>query len=307
MSAVAQIAVIGTGRMGAAMVGRLVTAGFDVTVFNRTRAKAETVARRFGASMRATARDAAASAQVVLVSLADDAAVRDAYGGPDGLVAGLQEGSVVADTSTVAPATVRSLEPAVTARGAALLDTPVSGSVASVEQGSLTVMVGGEPASLDRIRPVLEPLASRVVHLGRLGNGATMKLAVNSALHALNIALCEALVLAERAGIEPAAAYDVFASSAVGAPFVRYKRAAFLTPQDAPVAFSLDLAAKDLELAAALAGAVNAVLPQLVTNRQVVAQAVGAGLGEADLTAVAQFLRDASAQPATPGGVAPNG
>lgn len=285
------VAVVGTGRMGAAMVGRLVGAGFAVVVHNRTGARAEQVARAHGATVAATPREAAEQADVVVVSLADDAAVRAAYRGPDGLVAGLRPGAVVADTSTVDPATLQALEPDVRAAGAHLLDTPVSGSVATVEAGQLLVMAGGEPDAVQVARPALESFARRIVALGPLGAGATMKLVVNSMVHALNGALAEALVLAEKAGVERGAAYEVIASSAVAAPFVLYKREAYEHPDDTPVAFALDLVAKDLDLAADLAARVGARMPQLEVNRAVVAEAIGAGLGEADLAALAVLLR----------------
>lgn len=291
MSAGLRVAVIGTGRMGTAMVGRLAGAGHHLTVHNRTRAKAEAVAARHNAAVAPTPREAVREADVVLVSLADDAAVRAAYGGPDGLVAGLAAGQVVADTSTVDPETLRGLEAAVVAAGAALLDTPVSGSVSTAEAGALLVMAGGDAAALERARPALEAIASRIVHLGPLGAGATMKLVVNAMVHALNGALAEALVLAEKAGLDRACAYDVIAASAVGAPFVAYKRDAYLSPEGTPVAFALNLVAKDLALADALAARVAAPMPQLATNREVVQRAVAAGLGDADLSALATLLR----------------
>lgn len=286
-----RVAVVGTGRMGAAMVRQLRHADFQVTIYNRTRAKAQAVAEESGAAVAATAREAADGAHVVLVSLADDDAVRAAYGGPDGLVQGLAEGAVVADTSTVAPETPRTMDASVRAAGATLLDTPVSGSVSTVEQGALTVMAGGDAAALDLARPVLDAIATRVVHLGALGAGATMKLCLNSIVHALNVALSEALVVAERAGVGREAAYDVIASSAAGAPFVQYKRASFLDPEGTPVAFALDLVAKDLDLAAALATEVGSSIRQLRTNKSVVDDAILAGFGAADLSAVAEFLR----------------
>ena len=291
MSAGLRVAVIGTGRMGTAMVGRLAGAGHHLTVHNRTRAKAEAVAARHDAAVAPTPREAVREADVVLVSLADDAAVTAAYGGPNGLVAGLAAGQVVADTSTVDPETLRGLEAAVVAAGAALLDTPVSGSVSTVEAGALLVMAGGDASALERARPALEAIASRIVHLGPLGAGATMKLVVNAMVHALNGALAEALVLAEKAGLDRARAYDVIAASAVGAPFVAYKRDAYLSPEGTPVAFALNLVAKDLALADALAARVAAPMPQLATNREVVERAVAAGLGDADLSALATLLR----------------
>jgi 3-hydroxyisobutyrate dehydrogenase/2-hydroxy-3-oxopropionate reductase len=286
-----RVAVVGTGRMGSAMVGRLVGAGHDVSVFNRTTSRAAALAEEHGIAVAATAREAASSADVVVVSLADDAAVRAAYLGADGLVAGLRTGTVVADTSTVDPATIRALGDDVARVGATLIDTPVSGSVSSVQSGKLLVMAGGDEAALARAQPVLDAFASRVISLGPLGSGATMKLVVNSMVHGLNAALAEALVLAEKAGVVRSAAYEVIASSAVAAPFVLYKRAAYENPDVTPVAFALDLVAKDLDLAATLATRVGADVPQLVTNRAVVQRAIDAGLGQADLSALATLFR----------------
>src|SRR5688500_2230195 len=156
------VAVVGTGRMGSAMVARLRGSGRPVVVFNRTAARAADLAARTGARAVPTAREAAASAGVVLVSLADDAAVAAAYDGPDGVVAGLSPGTVVLDTSTVSPETVRALATMVSAAGATLLDAPVSGSVPVVERGALAVLVGGDSAALARARPVLGALGKAV-------------------------------------------------------------------------------------------------------------------------------------------------
>jgi 3-hydroxyisobutyrate dehydrogenase-like beta-hydroxyacid dehydrogenase len=293
MDGEARVAVVGAGRMGAAMAGTLRRAGVGVVVFNRTRSKAEAAAEASGAAMAASAREAAAGAQVVLSSLADDAAVAAAYGGPDGVVAGLRPGTVVCESSTIDPGTVRRLAPLVSERGAFLLDTPVSGSVSTVEAGQLTIMAGGDPAVLDRVRPVLDPLAKQVFHVGELGSGAVMKLTVNSVLHGLNLALAEGLVLAERAGVARETAYEVLANSAVAAPFLHYKREAFEHPGRPPVAFSLDLVEKDLDLALDLAAQAGAPMEQAATNRQVVRAAVAAGLGDRDLSELASYLRAA--------------
>jgi 3-hydroxyisobutyrate dehydrogenase-like beta-hydroxyacid dehydrogenase len=284
------VAVIGTGRMGAAMVHRLTGAGHRVVAYNRTRERAE----RLGVDVAGTPRAAAAGAEAIVVSLADDAAVTAVYRGAEGLVAGLSEGAVVLETSTVHPDTVRALGPFVAARGATLLDAPVSGSVPVVERGQLTVMVGGDEAALDRVRPLLHALAERVFHLGEQGFGASMKLVVNSVVHALNQALCEALVLAEKAGLPRHAAYEVLAASAVAAPFVQYKRAAFEHPETTPVAFMLDLVAKDLALIDDLAGCVGARMDQLAADRAVVEAALKAGYGTRDLSAIAEYLRGAA-------------
>ncbi|NUP37575.1 MAG: NAD(P)-dependent oxidoreductase [Streptomyces sp.] len=273
--------------MGAAMAVRLREAGFAVTAYNRTRTKAEGT----GAAVADSPGRAAAAADVVLVSLADDRALREAYGGENGIAAGLRAGAVVVETSTVAPETVTTLAPLVEKAGAALLDAPVSGSVVFVEQGRLTVMAGGDVSALEQARPVLDVLAAHVVHVGPTGTGAAMKLAVNSLLLGLNQALSEALVLAERAGVSRESAYEVFAAGAAGAPFVQYKKDAYLHPESATVAFTLELVAKDLDLALALAERVGVPMHQGVANRRSVAEAVEQGLGQRDLSALADFLR----------------
>jgi len=286
-----RVAILGVGRMGGAMAGTLRRARFDVAVWNRTRSTAEAVAKQVGAEVAASAQEAVATADVVISSLADDAAVKAVYTGVDGAAAGLRGGTVVLETSTIAPQTVREIRPAIEARGAALLDAPVSGSVSLVEKGGLTIMVGGDAAALERARPVLDALAAKLFHVGDLGAGATMKLAVNALVHAINVALSEALVLAERAGVERGRAYDVFAAGAGAAPFVLYKRAAFERPEETPVAFSLDLVAKDLDLILGLAGRVGARLDQAAVNRATARAAIAAGLGPRDMSAIATFLR----------------
>jgi 3-hydroxyisobutyrate dehydrogenase-like beta-hydroxyacid dehydrogenase len=277
--------------MGAAMAARLAGAGHEVVLYNRTRERAEQVAADIGARVAGTAAAAAGEAGVVLVSLADDEAVEAVYRKEAGIAAGVRDGVVVLEMSTVAPRTVRGLEPLVAGAGGTLLDAPVSGSVPVVQRGELTVLVGGDPDALERARPALSSFARRVFHLGPVGAGATMKLATNSIVHALNQAVAEALVLAEKAGVDRAAAYEVFASSAAGAPFVQYKREAFLHPESTPVAFALDLAAKDLELITALAAEVGARMDLTEAGRRLMDEATAAGLGRSDMSVLAEYLR----------------
>ncbi len=288
-----RVAVIGAGRMGGAMVGTLRSAGHDVTVYNRSRDKVDAVAAATGASVAATPAEAAASSRVVLSSLADDAAVIATHTGPDGTVSGLTSESVLVETSTIDPHTLSVLDPAVSATGATLLDGPVSGSVALVQQSKLTFMVGGDAAALEAVRPVLEALSAKIFHVGELGAGATIKLAVNAIVHSTNVALAEALVLAEEAGVNRATAYEVFAGSAAASPFLAYKQAAFVDPENAPVAFSLDLVKKDVDLILGLAESVGVPMTQFEGGRAVTEQAIEAGYGNKDMSAVATYLRSA--------------
>lgn len=285
------VGVLGIGRMGGSMARALAAAGFEVVCWNRTPAAAEDLAAELGGRAMGRPADVAAAADVCVSMLADGAAVEAVYRGPDGLLAGAHQGNVLVDSSTVPPSTIRGLEADARAAGAGLLDAPVSGSVALAQSGGLTIMVGGATADLERARPVLDALAKTVFHMGPLGSGAAMKLAVNAVIFGLNEALAEGLVLAEAAGIEREAAYDVLAASAVGAPYVGYKRAAFLEPETAPVAFALDLAAKDLRLIAELAREVGVPIPQAATNLEVITAASAGGHGERDFSTVAEHLR----------------
>jgi 3-hydroxyisobutyrate dehydrogenase-like beta-hydroxyacid dehydrogenase len=288
---VTAVGVLGIGRMGSSMARALAAAGFEVVCWNRTPAAADELAAALGGWAADRPADVAAAADVCVSMLADGSAVEAVFRGPDGLLAGARPGNVLVDSSTVPPAVIQGLEADARAAGAGLLDAPVSGSVALAESGGLTIMVGGEAADVDRARPVLDALAKTVFHMGPLGSGAAMKLAVNTVIFGLNEALAEGLVLAEAAGVARSIAYDVLAASAVGAPFVGYKRAAFLEPDTTPVAFALELAAKDLRLIAELAHEVGVAVPQAITNLESIVAASAGGRGDRDFSAVAEHLR----------------
>lgn len=287
------VAVVGLGRMGSAMARALAASGdgADLVLHNRTPERARALAGELGGRVAETPASAAAEADVAISMLADGTAVASVWDGPDGLLAGARAGAVLVDMSTVPPETLPPYAERARAAGADLLDAPVSGSVALAEAGTLTIMAGGDGAALDRARPVLDRLSQRVFHMGPLGSGHAMKLAVNGVIFALNNAVSEALVLAERAGIAREDAYEVIASGAAGAPFVGYKRDAFIGPDTAPVGFSLDLAGKDLELITAFADALGVPMPLAAVSRDLIGQAAGAVGGERDFSAVAVHLR----------------
>ncbi len=289
------VGIAGTGRMGSAMARAIHRAGLPLVLWNRDPAKAEELAAELGTTTAATPARLAAAADIVLTMLADDEAVAAVYDGQDGLLAGARRGTVLVDLSTVTPAVLGRFAADARAAGVGLLDSPVSGSTATATSGQLTLMVGGDADDLARARPALEPLATSIFHLGPLGTGAAMKLAVNTLIFGLNQAVAEGLVLAERAGIDRVAAYQVLAASAAGAPYLGYKKAAFLDPEATPVAFSLDLAAKDLRLIAALAASVGLSLPQADTNLEVIRRASSDGRGGNDFATVAGELRGLTA------------
>jgi 3-hydroxyisobutyrate dehydrogenase/2-hydroxy-3-oxopropionate reductase len=277
--------------MGSAMAHRFHAAGNELVLWNRDRAKAEAISSVIGGRVAATPAEAARHADLIVSSLADDAALKTVYLGPSGLVEGVSPGSIVIDVSTVDPETVRLVGKAIDDQGAGFLDCPVSGSVSTVEAGGLVIMAGGDPELIARVEPLLASIAKQVIPVGPRGAGSACKLAVNSLVHGLNVALSEALVLAEKAGVDRRKAYEVFASGAGGAPFVHYKREAYLEPDSAVVAFTLDLVAKDLELITELASRVGAAMNQAGASLEVVRSAIRNGMGGRDLSAIAVFLR----------------
>ena len=285
------VAFLGLGRMGAPMAANLVHAGHEVTVWNRSIDTATAFAGEHGVTVASTPAEAAETADVIVSMLASDEVVMSAHTGPQGSLASARPGTIVIDMSTVTTSTSQELASVVAGRGGRFLDAPVSGSVAAATEARLTIMVGGEDATVAEARPVLEAMGTPI-HLGVAGVGAAMKLAVNTVVHGLNGALSEALVLAERSGIDRATAYGVFERSAVAAPFVSYRREAFEKPGEVPVAFRLELAAKDLRYAIDLANEVGAGLPQAEQSLKVLEDAAAAGFAEDDESAVAQYLRE---------------
>src|SRR5262245_45328481 len=177
--------------MGAAMIGRLRSGGSDVIVYNRTRKRAEKVASQTGADVADTAREAASSAGTVIVSLADDRAVEEVYTAGDGIIAGLNPGTVVADTSTIDPQTAQRIAKLVEDARAGHLDAPVSGSVSVVERGELTIMAGGRDDDLDAARPILHVLATRILHMRDHRTGREVHQAGNGVVGALTLPLAD--------------------------------------------------------------------------------------------------------------------
>jgi 3-hydroxyisobutyrate dehydrogenase/2-hydroxy-3-oxopropionate reductase len=286
-----KVGFLGLGSMGSLMAANIARGGFRVSLYNRTRSKAESVASEVGAQVCDTPAQVARRCEVIFTMVSDSNALRDLYLGPDGISQGLWPSTTCVEMSTVGPAAIRQLCKDLMPTGARLLDIPVSGSLVLAREGKLTLMAGGSPADLEYIRPILSTMATRIFHVGPLGSGATMKLAVNAIVYGLNAAVSEALVLAESAGISRETAYEIFANSAIAAPFVQYRRDAFLHQQKVPVGFPLDLAAKDLELIQALAAEVHAPMPQVASNQQTLKAAVQEGRGRQDVTEIAEHLR----------------
>lgn len=279
----------GLGRMGRPMARRLASAGLEVIVYNRSPDVAEQFAAEgFGRAARPAE---LGDCEVVITMLAGPEAVVDVVGGDDGVVEGLRSGTPIVDMSTIGPTCVKALAATVARHGGVFVDAPVTGSVGAATDGRLGCFVGGDDHTVARIRPVLDVLASPVEHVGETGAGAAVKLAVNLVLAATNQAVAEALVLGEALGIEPARLYTALESSAVGSPYVSYKRDAFLGTHDGEVAFTVGGLRKDVELI--LAHGRDTGVPLMATAA--VAQSIGIaqalGHDHHDLAAVAAALR----------------
>ena len=284
------IGFIGLGHMGLPMAGRLAASGAPLTVWNRTASRAAALADR-GVPVAGSPRELAAASDVIITMLADGAAVRTVWCGPDGLLSGCRAGCVAVDMSTIGPNAAREIATEAGRRGADFLDAPVSGSTALAEQGTLTTIVGGPAAAFERVRPVLAALTARQLHLGPSGAGAAMKLAVNIMIAATNQAVAEALALAGQAGISADSAYDTLTASAVASPFLGYKREAYLAAGGAPVSFTTALMAKDLELALGIATGAGLPLPVTAAARRFLDQACADGFADADFACVAALVR----------------
>jgi 3-hydroxyisobutyrate dehydrogenase len=315
-----RVAVLGLGRMGAPMAARLVRAGHEVTVWNRSesghdRLAAELAgavsagpaggpsegagpgapggpANRSGTPVRADSPAAAVTgAEVVLTVLADAAVLDGVLFGVGGVTAGVRRDTVVCDLGTIGVEAAQRCAWRLAPLGVGFVDAPVSGSVASVRAGTVSVMAGGPQEHVGRIEPVVRAFAGAVRRVGGSGSGQAMKLAVNSVLHSFNAALSESLVLAERGGVPRATALDVLADSAVAAPFLLYKRAAFEDPGGAPVAFTVDLMRKDLELIRGFAAGRHSPVPVAEAVSAVCDSASAAGFGGDDMSAIAEHHR----------------
>jgi 3-hydroxyisobutyrate dehydrogenase len=244
-----QIGIAGLGKMGSAIAQRLIEVGHDLTVWNRSPEKARPLANA-GAKVATNPADVARNAQTVITILSDAAAIDAVYGGPAGLLAGDVTGKLFIEMSTVAPATETALAEKVRAKGAALVECPVGGTTGPARQGKLIGLMGGEPADIERARPILEQLCRRLEHCGPLGTGAVMKLTINMPLMIYWQALGEALALCRPLGLDAARLMELLADTSGGPNVLKVRGpevAAMLKGGDlGPVTFDIDSAVKDL-------------------------------------------------------------
>ncbi|HUL74491.1 MAG TPA: NAD(P)-dependent oxidoreductase [Vicinamibacterales bacterium] len=283
------IAFLGVGTMGGGMAARLVGAGFTVTVWNRHPFRAQTLAER-GARVAASPREAATGADLIISMVADDAASRAVWLGPDGAIAGAQRDAILVESSTLSPEWILELDKLARARGCAFLDAPVTGSRTHAAAGELLFLVGGSAATIERARPALEAMSRGIVHVGPTGSGARLKLINNFLCGVQAAALAEAVALIERLGLDYAKAFPVLADGAPGSPLVKAVGARMAAHEYA-VNFALALMHKDLTYAMAEGARVGVPLRTAETARALFAEAINARLGDADFSAVVEPLR----------------
>ena len=244
-----QIGIAGLGKMGSAIARRLIEVGHDLTVWNRSLEKARPLANA-GAKVAANPADVARNAQTIITILTDAAAIDAVYGAPAGLLAGDVTGKLFIEMSTVAPATETALAEKVRAKGAALVECPVGGTTGPAQQGKLIGLMGGEPADVERARPILEHLCRRLELCGPVGAGAVMKLTINMPLMIYWQALGEALALCRPLGLDPARLMELLADTSGGPNVLKVRGPAVATMLKGgdlgPVTFDIDSAVKDL-------------------------------------------------------------
>jgi len=290
-----KVGIAGTGRMGAAIAERLLARSHELTVWNRTAEKTRGLAAA-GASVAATPQELATKADVVITMLTDAAAIDATYRGARGLLAGDVRGRLFIDMSTVRPEVEKALAASVKAKGAALIECPVGGTVGPARDGKLFGFVGGEPADVSRARPLLDDMCRRVEHVGPIGTGASVKLAINLPLLVYYQALGEALSLCRSVGVDPARLIDIFADSSGGPNMLKVRGPAIAATlqgkETAPVTFDVDLIRKDLRTMLEEAAALGVELPLTANALARYDEAARDGIGASDATMLpAHWLR----------------
>src|SRR5215469_4006594 len=218
----ANLGYVGLGAMGSLMADRLMSKGHKVTGYNRTRSKAEWLVKK-GMALADSPKAVCESADVIFVMVTNSAALEAVANSPDGLLAGLSPGKVVVDMSTVGPAVSRALAAKVREKGAEMVDAPVSGSIVTLQQGKLSVMVGGNKATFERVKPILDDVGPKVTHVGDNGLALVMKIATNLSLAVQMLAFSEGVLLAEKSGISREIAVEVLVNSAIASPMIKYR------------------------------------------------------------------------------------
>jgi 3-hydroxyisobutyrate dehydrogenase-like beta-hydroxyacid dehydrogenase len=279
---------VGLGVMGGNMASRLLENGHTVTGYNRTRSKAQWLidrGMRFAESPKAVAE----ASDVIFTMVSNSSALADVTNGPDGILAGLAPGKFLVDMSTISPEASRALAAKVREKGADMVDAPVSGSVITLQQGKLAVMVGGRKETFERLKPLLLDIGPKVTHVGENGLALSMKIAVNLSLAVQMLAFSEGVLLAEKSGISREVAVDVLTNSAIASPMVQY-RGPFVIRQPEEAWFNVNMMQKDLQLAMELGRKLDVPVPTTAVTNEFLTAARGMGWEKLDFAVIFDVL-----------------
>jgi 3-hydroxyisobutyrate dehydrogenase-like beta-hydroxyacid dehydrogenase len=279
---------VGLGVMGGRVAKRLLDAGHRVTGYNRTKSKAAWLADA-GLVLADTPREVAEASRITFTMVSDTAALQAVTDGRDGVLAGLSPGKVYVDMSTVSPRASRELAARVTDTGAAMLDAPVSGSVTTLERGQLSIMVGGEAAVLEQVRPVLEAIGPKLIHVGGNGQATLMKAAINLNLAVQFTAFSEGLLIAEKGGIPRDIAVESMLASVIASPSLVY-RAPFVFELPEQAWFDVRMMQKDLQLALETGRGAGVPMPTTATVNELLSACRGLGMEKEDFAALYHAL-----------------
>jgi 3-hydroxyisobutyrate dehydrogenase-like beta-hydroxyacid dehydrogenase len=284
----ANLGFVGLGVMGSEMVNRLLSKGHSVVGYNRTRTKAEWLVKK-GMKWADSPRAVAAGSDVIFSMVTNSAALAAITEGPDGILAGLTPGKFFADISTVSPAVSREVAAKVRAKGCDMVDCPVSGSVITLQEGKLSVMVGGRTETFERLKPILQDIGPKVTHVGDNGLALVMKIATNLSLAVQMLAFCEGVLVAEKSGIKREVAVDVLVNSVIGSPMVKY-RGPFVLQLPPEAWFNVNMMQKDMLLALELGRQVDVSMPTTAISNEFLTAARAMGLVEQDFAVMFDVL-----------------
>jgi 3-hydroxyisobutyrate dehydrogenase-like beta-hydroxyacid dehydrogenase len=288
----ANLGFVGLGVMGSEMVLRLLDKGHTVTGYNRTRTKATRLIEK-GMQWAGSPREVAAASDFTFSMVTNSAALEMIVEGSDGILAGLAPGKVLIDMSTVSPAFSRSVAAKVRAIGAEMVDAPVSGSVITLQEGKLSVMVGGRKDAFDRIAALLHDIGTKVTYVGDNGLALVMKIAANLSLAVQMLAFSEGILLAEKSGISRDVAVDVLTNSAIASPMVKY-RGPFVLKLPAEAWFNVNMMQKDMLLALELGRALDVPMPTTAITNEFLTSARGMGFVQEDFAVLFDVMASMS-------------
>jgi 3-hydroxyisobutyrate dehydrogenase-like beta-hydroxyacid dehydrogenase len=284
----AEMGFVGLGVMGGNMVTRLMERGHTVIGHNRTRARAEGLIAR-GMRWADSPREVCLAADVTLSMVSNATALGEIAEGPQGMLAGLGKGKILVEMSTVSPAFSRSIAAKVRAKGADMVDAPVSGSVITLQQGKLSVMVGGRRETFEKIKALLLDVGPKVTYVGDNGLALVMKIAHNLSLAVQMLAFSEGVLLAEKSGVARETAVDILTHSVIASPMVQY-RGPFVLKMPDEAWFNVNMMQKDMTLALELGREINVPLPTAATANEFLTAARGMGLAEKDFAVLFDVL-----------------